>query len=316
MAKSKSPSSISHLANQYHALIHSMIPRKPVDGGFIIEQEHLPGPCYVLTGPWLPRYQEVMARARVHYLRLNRTAGARYESLEFLRPLDFLRGVEIYDWEVKDLAPLVALPQLELLGLQCQYRNVDFAAHFPRLRFASFIWRPGSESFFRCPALEFLFVELYPFEDLAPLAQRRALRRLHVNSRNLSSVKGVEQLPELRHATFAFCASLTGIGPLAHCQSLEVLEFHRCKKIADIAPLSGLRRLRRLLIEDGGEIGSLEPLRNMDILEELYLPGTKVADGNLRLLLGLRSLRRVALPKGAKHSHTADQINAALAARG
>lgn len=31
----------------------TMIPRKAVDGGFIIEQEPLPGPCYVIPCPAL-----------------------------------------------------------------------------------------------------------------------------------------------------------------------------------------------------------------------------------------------------------------------
>lgn len=292
-----------------------MIPRKQVDDGFIIEQEHLPGPCYVLTGPWQPHCKEVMVREGVQYLRLNRTLGARYENLEFLRELTFLRGVEIYDGAIKDLTPLLTLSLLERLGLQCQFKNIDFAAHFPRLRFASLIWRPGSESFFQCRALEFLFVEGYPFEELMPLSPLRVLRRLHINSRKLVSANGVGELPELRHLTFAFCSALSDIEAIAQCQSLEVLEFNCCKKIKDVSPLSALKHLRRLLIENGGEIASIKPLRNNDALEELYLPGTKVSDGDLQPLLEMTSLKRVALPKSKKHSHTAEQINAALAGR-
>lgn len=292
-----------------------MTPRKQVDGGFIIEQEHLRGLCYVLTGPWQPQYKEVMVRQGVQSLRLNRTLGARYDNLEFLRELTFLRGVEIYDWDVKDLTPLLAFSQLELLGLQCQFKNIDFAAHFPRLRFASFIWRPGCESFFKCRQLEFLFVEGYPFEDLTPLSPLAALRRLHINSRKLVSANGAGQLHELRHLTFAFCSALRDIADLARRQALEVLEFNCCKKIKDISPLSALKCLRRLLIEDGGEIASIKPLRHNDALEELYLPGTKIADGDLQPLLEMKNLKRVAFPKSKKHSHTMDQINAAVAAR-
>lgn len=295
--------------------ICSMIPRKQVDGGFIIEQEHLPGSCYVLTDSWQPRYEEVMVREGVHYLRLNRTLGARYENLEFLRALGFLRGVEIYDWDVKELTPLLALPQLELLGLQCQFKNIDFAAHFPRLQLASFIWRPGSESFLTCRTLALLFVEGYPFEDLTPLSKLGALRRLHVNSRQLVRASGAEQLPELKHLTFAFCPALSDIEDLARCQAIEVLEFNCCKKLAELSPLSSLKRLRRLLIENGAQIASIKPLRHDEALEEVYLPGTKIGDGDLRPLLDLPNLRRVAFPKSRKHSHTMDQINAALARR-
>lgn len=134
--------------------------RRTVEGGFIIEQEHLAGRCYVLSGPWTTQCLEVFHRERAQFLRLNRTLGARIDNLEFLKDLRGLRGVEIYDSTITmtTLAPLLELSALELLGLQCNFRGIDFAARFPRLQLASFYWRPGCASVFGCRELRFLFM--------------------------------------------------------------------------------------------------------------------------------------------------------------
>jgi hypothetical protein len=290
--------------------------RKQVELGFIVEQEHLAGRCYVLTGPWEPRCVQVMRKEGAQFLRLNPTLGARFDvDLQFLRGLTFLRGVEIYAPSVKDLAELVSLPQLELLGLQCPFKRIDFAAAFPQLRFASFAWRPGCETFFESEGLQFLFMEGYPQEDLTTLQRLSQLRRMHVNARKLKSARGVEMLASLDHVTFAYCRALADITALADCEPLRVLEFHNCPLVSDLAPIGSLRNLKRLTIENGVRVESVAPLLGCVSLEELYLPGTKVEDGDLSHLLKLPHLKRIALPKSTAHSHSADEINRALAAR-
>lgn len=289
--------------------------RKAVEGGFLIDQEHLPGRCYVLTEPWTSRCAEVMRNEGAEYLRLNRTLGARYHDLTFLADLTALRGVEIYDHTVDDVSPLLELGQIELLGLECRFRKIDFAAHFPDLRFASFSWRPGCETLFNCRSLEFLFPARFPFEDLTPLSQLSSLRRLHIDSRKLMRFDGVQSLASIEHLTVAFCSSLDDISALTHCSGLRVLEMYSCKKVGQIAALAGLKQLRRLQIENAVQIASVAPLRQCDALEELYFPGTKIGDCDLSPLLDLPRLKRVAFREGKGDSHTNEEIEATIAAR-
>jgi hypothetical protein len=53
-------------------------------------------------------------------------------------------------------------------------------------------------------------------------------------------------------------------------------------------------------------------LETCSSLEEFYLVGTTVADGNLEPLLRIPSLREVAIARSRFHSHTAEEINAHL----
>lgn len=289
--------------------------RKQVDNGFVIDQEHLPGRCFVLTGSWTPRCKATMEAERAQFLRLNSALGAHYDDLGFLADLPFLKGVEIYGSAPRSFDPLLQLQGLELLGLQTKFPKIDFGARFPRLKFASFNWRPGCESIERCLDLEFLFVEGYPFTDLSALTVLQQLRRLHINSRALERANGVQSLQSLRHLTFAYCAMLSDINAVASCDFLEVLELHTCKQVATLVAVGALSKLRRLLVENCGAIDSIRPLLNCELLEELYLPGTKVSDGDLEPMLKLKKLRRVAFPKSRVHSHSMEEINSALAQR-
>jgi hypothetical protein len=290
--------------------------RRDVEGGFIIEQEHLPGRCYVLTGPWSARCAEVFRAEGAQFLRLNRTLGARFENLAFVTQLRGLRGIEIYDPQVtmKELAPVLELNGLELIGLQCKFRDIDFASRFPRLRLASFHWQRGCESVFRCPELLFLFTEGYPGCDLSAFAPLATLRRLHVNSKSLISADGIDELKGLEHLTFAYCSFLVNVEAVSRCTSLRVFELHNCKKVARLPAFSAQNELRRIQIENGA-IESIKPLTMCGDLEEVYLPGTKIADGDISPLLVLRHLKRVAFPRNKAYSHSMDQINAELARR-
>lgn len=290
--------------------------RRNVEGGFIIEQEHLAGRCYVLTGPWTARCAETFQREDAHFLRLSRSMGAKVTELEFVKELHGLRGVEIYDASVtmEVLAPLLELSSLELLGLECQFRDIDLAARFPRLKVASLRWQRGCESVFRCGALQFLSIDGYLQKDLSDLSQLASLKRLYVTSRTLTSAEGVSALTSLEHLTFAYCSSLLELDAISTSPALCSLELHSCKKITHLPSFSSCG-LRRLKIENGAQLESLEPLLNCQHLEEVYLPGTRIADRNTSLLLALPRLRRVAFPRNKSYSPSMDELNAAIEAR-
>ena len=164
--------------------------RTPVPGGFLIPQEHLSGLCYVLKESWKPAFREVLVKHGAQFLRLSRSMGWRAQDLGFLRELQgLLRGVEIYDDDVKDVSVLAELPELELVRLQCRWKGFDFT-RLPRLKLASVTWRPGSETLFSCEGLEQLFLDDAPHSDLTPLERLTGLQRLSVGSKSITSARG------------------------------------------------------------------------------------------------------------------------------
>jgi hypothetical protein len=168
---------------------------------------------------------------------------------------------------------------------------------------------------FACPELQSAFVEEPPDEDLRHYGRLAQLERLFIRSRKLVSLEGIQQLLKLKRFTAAFCGALTDIAAIGSARALQGVEFHRCKKVNDVTAIGALSHLRTLILEDCEHVASIRPLARCDALEELYLIGTRVADGDLSPLLQMSSLKKVVVPKDASHSHTSEQLNAALATR-
>lgn len=287
--------------------------RIAVPGGFLVEQEHMPGWVLVLRGPWRPELADLMKETGVHFLRLSQSMGWQPEDLSFLESVPGLRGIEVYHMGVKDLSALHRLPQLEFIKLQC-LGELDFSC-FPSLQVAGVRWLPGCETLFECENLRFLSVDTGPIEDLQPFAKLKKLERLQLFTRKLITLRGAEKLPRLRHVRFADCTSLSDISALASVRTLEVFDADTCKKVNSLTPFAGLPRLQKLWLDNCRYVASVKPLEACPALEEVCLVATVVLDGDLNPLLRLRSLSRVALAQHPTHSHTAAQINQELADR-
>src|SRR5690606_3153985 len=135
------------------------------------------------------------------------------------------------------------------------------------------------------------YMEGYPGSDLTEVAHLSSLKRLHVNSKSVANAQGVSSLERLERLTFAYCSSLLEVNEVARCESLRVLELVHCKKLAQLPAFSSCS-LQRLTIENGAALESLRPLLACDQLEEVYLPGTKILDGDISPLLALPRLRK------------------------
>jgi hypothetical protein len=78
------------------------------------------------------------------------------------------------------------------------------------------------------------------------------------------------------------------------------------KGIRNLAALGGMSNLRRLLLEDCGEIETLSVLNGAD-LEELFLIGsTNILDGDLRSASG--HLRTAAFPQRPHYNATPAEL--------
>ncbi len=151
--------------------------------------------------------------------------------LSVLADLPFLRGLEIYDWEVTDARIVEELPKLEALGLQIKRtKPIDFSK-LPNLRVALLIWCKGFEGVFSSPRLEYLNVSNFPLEDLRALSGLQSLRRLSLTSRKLKSLSGIADLPLLEELDLYDCRALEDDEGLENLPNLKKLQIEACNKL-------------------------------------------------------------------------------------
>lgn len=262
----------------------------------------------MLTGDWKDRYRRIFEDGQAIGIRLSFGVGWRGDDVEFLKSLPGLRSVEIYNWRITDLSPLCLHDELEHIGLECRFGKFDFA-QFQNLSHCGVKWRLSARTLLDCEKLVHLNVSGYPYEDLSSLHRQSNLQRLHIQSRKLTSLCGVDDLPHLQELTFAYCPFLTDISSLQHAKEIRRLEFLSCKGIEDIKVAGALDHLEILSIENGDQVLSVKPLSGCSALRELYLIGTGVVDGDLSPLLEIDNLEKVAVADRRHHSHTSGEIN-------
>lgn len=292
-----------------------MAERIPVPGSYLVWQDVAPaGLRFVLQTAWDDRFESALRRHDVVGIVLGIGFGWPGGSLEFLRGFPDLRSLALIRWDHRDISVLASLERLEWINLECQFGAFDFGA-LPNLRDATVRWRPGAASLLGQPGLEQLLIDGYPHEDLRPLAGLQRLRHLHLMSRKLASLDGLTELGALRALDLYNCPALADFSAFGSTPALEVLELSACRGLRDLGAVAPLRGLKRLKLEQRGTVGSVRPLSGLTALQELYLFGITVEEGDLSPLLSLPSLRKVALARSRRHSHTAEQLAAALAAR-
>lgn len=284
--------------------------REKVRGGFLTDPGEVSGGrVFVLNAPWKSAFSDIFERDGIIGIRV--ADASQQTEVGFLADLPPLKYIDVYAWGVKDLSAIECHPSVEHLGLECQFKNVDFSKFFA-LRELLTRWRPGIDTAFESPHLTYLSLDGYPYQDLTPLIRLKNLNRLCLESKNLERFDGIGELPNLQDVSCIRCPQLVDISAIQSLGKLKSAMFFSCKKITSLSPFDGMKVLERLHFENGVAVDSVKHLVQCDNLREVFLIGMSVVDGDLSPFLDMPRLEKIAIAKKSNHSHTMQEVNAAL----
>jgi Leucine-rich repeat (LRR) protein len=279
------------------------------DDFFIADDDWGFGQCMVLKAPWRDEFANIMRIQGLTVLRLSSSVGWKETDISFVADLDFLAGIEVYNWDVKDVSPIFRNTGLRYVGLACLFTS---KAEFQRLKNleACFIrWHPKISGLESCTNLRHLNIENYPFESLVELASLTKMERLDLLSRKLTSLRGIEAMTKLKRFGSFSCTQLSDILPLLACTNLEKIKFEACKKLASLPSLMQLENLTNIALADCGRIETLTPLADCKSLQELnFIGDTSINDGNLDFLLEHPSIQNVWYANRKHYSMTREEL--------
>ena len=283
------------------------------DQYFIDESENGMGSCLVLKDSWSDNFKYVIEKENISVLRLSQSAGWNDDDISFIEKIPNLRGIEIYSWRVKDITSLSAIKDLEYLGLQCEFTSSPNFSIFKKLQQCKLLWRSKAKTIFSCAGLSALNIVNYPSADLMDIQKLSNLTRLHLTSRKLVSLSGVENLKSLSFLDLANCSKLENLSGIEMCHMLQAVEITNCKKFHDVTLLGELKNLKNLTLTDCGKINSLSCLARCHSLENIMFVGdTTVEDGNLTSLLEIPALKTMWFANKRHYSHTREQVSEIL----
>jgi hypothetical protein len=275
----------------------------------IVEHDYGLGRTLVLKAAWNDSFKDVIEKENISILRLSNSAGWKGDDVTFLSALTNLRGVEIYAWGIKDITSLQHVEGLVHLSLSCLFTKAPDFSDFKNLKSCFISWVPKAKSIFDCSGLSFLNIDKYPSENLQDIGKMISLKRLHLMSRKLESLSGIENFRSLEILDLAVCTKLESLAGLEKCQKLQTIEFDCCKKMYDIDILGDLMNLKKIKITDCGKVKSLKRLVSCQLLERLLFYGdTNIEDGELVPLLNLPHLKEMWYADRRHYSMTRDRV--------
>jgi hypothetical protein len=134
------------------------------------------------------------------------------------------------------------------------------------------------------------------------LAEFLGVEFLHFYEMRVTDLSALANIKRLRHLKIHWNTKMSELGEIGALVQLETLVLENTPKIYDLQPLARLAALKALEISgghrcsnDANHARSLEPLADLNELEELSLANFKVDEGGLRPIAMCRSLRTLFL---------------------
>ncbi|MGW6395743.1 hypothetical protein ACWFR1_35780 [Streptomyces sp. NPDC055103] len=266
---------------------------------------------FVTDEQWDPAYAERFTDGTCDGLVVGaptrrRAAGP---DLAFLPGLPGLRSLRVLNG-IADLSPVERCAELERLHLPVSVsRELDLSG-LTHLRELEIPWPAGARSIHALTSVEDLVIPEWKGASLSVLGAKPVLRKLRIESvrNHVTDMEGAGLFPALDELR-VYDGRLAHSELLAGADRLTDVSLLSAKTDA-ITFVAGLPRLRRLELENSGDITSLAPVANHPALREVILSGsTRVTDGDLSPLVDNPRLAFVAVERGHAHySHAPREV--------
>lgn len=244
----------------------------------------------------------ILAGARtfgISILDLNRTVFAG-TSIEFLSDSK-LKGVFLTDWKIKDISVLYTLSSLQFLSLttpKVKGFDVSVLEHLTDLAvdFPHTISRVE-----KCLKLERLFLGDYNASSVESLNSLVQLKVLCLGNVHISDIQDI-MLPSLETFELRGASSLNSLRGIENMKNLRSFTVIGASSLENISALSKTKSLTRLCLIDCPKLESIEFLEGTPCLEEIILVGnTKINDLKISPLLSLPNLKKIEIAENSKY---------------
>lgn len=241
----------------------------------------------VVISPLDESIAESLRQSKIEELEFNEGKGWRPSNLRNLSLLPNTVSLEIIatlEGSEIDLGPIHELTKIKQLKVFTNCKSpIDFRK-FPSLSDCSLEWRNGAESLFDSNQLKRLFINSFRGKDAAPFGRLTGLERLAILNSSITDLNFLVHLTKLRELRFGRLRlkNCTGIGFL---EKMEDLDIESCQGFRSLAFLAKLKLLRRLCLNNVGEVESILPLQDLSKLEMFcFWENTNILDGKIAFL--------------------------------
>lgn len=248
---------------------------------------------------------DLVNRGEVDGLGISPHHGYDETDISFVADVPGLGGIVLPFARNYDLTVLQAIHGLRFLTIAGSDQPFDCRI-YPKLYELRVEWHPTLSLPIAGSRLRSLYIRSYKpkVKNLSDLPVYEKLSELEINQGNITSLDGIEKLIALSSVSLFHLRQLHSIAAIAKT-AIRLLHVEGSKTIADVERLSDCPKLQCLRLIDCGKLGSLSFIHHFKKLEELRFVNTKIQDGDMTPLFGLKA---VGFLGQKSYSHTPEQV--------
>lgn len=222
----------------------------------------------------------------------------KFENIKKLNDISDIKGLRLnsYDYvslnELKNYSSLEyfnffgktdeVIPFAELNSLWCVYLNYD---------------RKTCSSIFQNKNLEYLFIDNYFGDSSEEFNIFTKAKRIGLVKNKILEFEALKNMPDLEHLGIGYNSKMNSIKWIEDGKSLTSIGFQNCKNIKDWNSIGNVSSVEKIIIENCGEIPSLDFLHQLPNLQEVRIIGTtSISDGKIKDLMNHKTLKYLFLP--------------------
>ncbi|RTQ92855.1 hypothetical protein [Lysinibacillus telephonicus] len=222
----------------------------------------------------------------------------KFESIKNLNGISDIRGLRLNSYNYNSLKDLKnyssleyfnflgktdeVIPFEELVSLWCVYLNYD---------------KKTCSSIFQNKNIEYLFIDNYSDDSSEKFNIFTNAKRIGLVKTKIIEFEALRYMPFLEHIGIGYNSKMTSLKWIEEGKSLNSIGFQNCKNIKDWSSIGTVSTIEKVIIENCGEIPSLDFLHQLPNLQEVRIIGTtSIKDGKIKHLLNHKTLKYLFLP--------------------
>ena len=223
-----------------------------------------------------------------------------------------LRGLNLNSYFYEELVDLSHFRNLEYLKMSGKANgNIPFSS-------LSSLWciylnynKKNCKSIFECKNLEYIFIDNYTEISSKDFVAFEKAKSIGLIKNKIMEFDAIKNMSQLEHIGIGYNPNMESISWIKNNNSLISVAFKNCKRIKDWEEIGTLGKIEKLVIENCGELPSLDFLQHLSNLKEIRIIGsTSIKDGKIKETMRLPQLKYLFVPVRKEYDVTLQDITA------
>jgi len=264
----------------------------------------------IIKSEWREHYAKLLSDNNVIDIELNDAKGWNGKNIDFLNKFRNIISLTLIDLTIESIDAINNLNELRYLTLITYSKTKINFNNLPKLKALDFEYIKGSTSLFDLKYIEDLSLNRFNDRDFSSISKMNSLKALSMMNSRINNIKGICDLNNLISLSLINLSKITDGSCLSNLANLDQITLHRCKKINNISFLLSMKSVQKIHIIDMGSIDSINGIEKLANLREfLFYESTNIIDGNIRGLMQLPLLEKVAFQNRSHYSHKREDFN-------